>query len=185
MELGNLSNRLPIQTLITPTQTTQTPQEKVEVKLDSMLNRWNYSPQELDAIKQCFLIMRLTEEAKNNPDVLAQKQLSLLKDMDKYPDLRVACFDLMPLNSSGCDEKVFPLFLELQDKVREIMTNDPTLNALVEPSQVQPQNKNNKLSPDSYRALQNSLRTECNWQGRTYTAPALLQRHPNNPIAIH
>ena len=164
MELGNLSNRLPIQTLITPTQTTQTPQEKVEVKLDSMLNRWNYSPQELNAIKQCFLTMRITEEAKNNPDVLAQKQLRLLEDMDKYPDLRVACFDLTPVNSSGCDENVFPLFLELQDKLREMIANNPTVSALFE----RPQHHNKNIDVDSYNALQSQRRTEFGWQGRTY-----------------
>ena len=176
MELGNLNNRAHMQTGIASAPI-RTPQEKVKVQLDSTCTRWNYSTQELDAIKQCFIKMWITKEAKNYPDALAQKQLSLLKDMDKYPDLRVACFDLMPLNSSGCDENVFPLFLELQDKVGEIITNNPTLSTLFE----LPKNKNHKLSPDSYRALKNSLRTEFNWQGKTYNknSPSPEELAPN------
>ncbi|MCD6027331.1 MAG: ShET2/EspL2 family type secretion system effector toxin [Solimicrobium sp.] len=149
---------------IEPMQVTSTLREKVKVKLDSMSTRWNYPPQEWDAMSQCFLKMWNTEEAENCPDILAKKQLSLLKDLDNYPDLRIACFDLTTVNSSGGEESVFPLFLELQEKVREIMTNTSTMST----SFVQPQHHNRNIKFDSYLAGENQLSSELSWQGRTY-----------------
>ncbi|MCD6027330.1 MAG: ShET2/EspL2 family type secretion system effector toxin [Solimicrobium sp.] len=176
MELGSLKSRVHTPSGIIPTQIAQTPQEKIRSQLDLMLNRWNYSSQELEALKQCFLKMWSTEAAQNNPDAFAQKQLSLLEDMDKYSDLCVACFDLTIINSSGSDENVFPLFLELQEKLIAIIGNNPKVRTLFEQSKEQPINRNSLTVLDSYPVLQDRLRTEFGWQGRIYNKNSPLPK---------
>ncbi|MCD6026395.1 MAG: ShET2/EspL2 family type secretion system effector toxin [Solimicrobium sp.] len=170
MELGSFNNHIQVQTGFVPTQTIKTLQEKVEVELNSMGMRWHYSTGEREVIKQCFLKMWLIDNAKESTDALARKQLSLLKDMDNYPELRKACFELMLVNSSGCIENLFPLFLELQEKSRRNITDPSTVSLFPQQLLGQPHH----INLDSYRALQTRLKTEFGWHGRTYNKNAPL-----------
>ncbi|MCD6027326.1 MAG: ShET2/EspL2 family type secretion system effector toxin [Solimicrobium sp.] len=124
MELGSINNRAYFHTWEESTQIIQNPREKVEVEvvLDSMGRRWNCTLQELVTLKERFLNLWGIKDPEQNSYDLAEEQLSLLKDMDEYPDLRAACFQVMITKSSECDEKVFDLFLGLQDYIFESMS---------------------------------------------------------------
>lgn len=67
-----------------------------------------------------FLIMWSLSEAGNDPSTLAEKQLCLLQDIDRYADLRRECFDsidnfgITPKSNDADCQNVFLKFLNLQ-----------------------------------------------------------------------
>ncbi|MCD6026342.1 MAG: ShET2/EspL2 family type secretion system effector toxin [Solimicrobium sp.] len=179
MDLGSLSSRVHSQNEIAQTQIPPFPHESVMAQLTSMRNRWNYSASEREALEKCFCKMWSTTEAKNNPDDFARKQLSLLKDMDKYEDLRIACFDIT--TPSGCSEQMFFMYLELQEKVLEIIRNNLTDCTSLKHPREQHEINSNKMAQEPFDVLQNRLRTELYWQGRIFNRnkPSFEELVPN------
>jgi hypothetical protein len=89
--------------------------EQVQNQLDLINHtRWSCSFSDLKAMKECFLKMRDTEEAKNDP-AFAKKQLYLLDQMEKDIDFRHACLDITdPIAFDGYIN-VFAMYVKFQE----------------------------------------------------------------------
>jgi len=89
-------------------------------KISDYLNTFSssYKRAELDTMRTYCEKMFEHEENRGNLKVFIPKLLSLLEGMKKYPDLRVACFDIM----EGADDYllIFPMFFQYLDRVVEI-----------------------------------------------------------------
>ncbi len=122
------------QTRPTPEATsTQIQRGLVQEKLTMLITQWSTpapdsNTQELTNFKEYFLEHSwATKEAQNDAANFAQKQLTLLDQMNQFPELREACFSLAAAGMADCHDNAVTMFHNMQEKALEIEMNQPNV----------------------------------------------------------
>lgn len=104
------------------------PIDYVGMKLHIKSAYWTNTAQEIVGFKEYFITkMWNTEEAQRSADAFKQKQLRLIEQMDKDPELRQACLDLAFVGSADCHDNAFAMFQQMQEKALDIAMHKPNV----------------------------------------------------------